>query len=125
MPLVLVAEDDPDVQVLVSMVLQQAGYECRVANNGGEALDLVRQHRPDLILMDVAMPGDLSGVEVTRMLRDEGCITTPIILMSAHARVEDSQLGLSVGASDYMIKPFDIGELLAKVSGLLSSSLSH
>jgi diguanylate cyclase (GGDEF)-like protein len=116
---VLVVDDDPDVARFVEVNLRSAGYEVTVASNGEEALERAVEIRPDLILLDVMMP-KLDGFEVAqRLRRDPRTSSSSIIMLTAKALSSDKVLGLSSGADDYIIKPFDPVELLARVKGTL------
>ena len=110
-PVVLVAEDDEDILALVVFDLEDEGYEVLTARNGKEAISLAFDRLPDLILLDVAMPG-LDGYEVTRRLRaEESTRGTPVVLLTARAQVRDVILGFEAGANDYVTKPFRPDEL--------------
>jgi two-component system, OmpR family, KDP operon response regulator KdpE len=114
-PLVLVADDDPDILALVRFRLERDGYEVLSAPDGETALDLALARTPDLALLDVMMPR-LDGYEVTRRLRQHGPTTAiPIILLTARVQEPDVALGIEAGADDYVTKPFAIGELLARL----------
>jgi DNA-binding response OmpR family regulator len=116
---VLVVDDDPDVARFVEVNLRSAGYDVTVASNGEEALERAVDLRPDLVLLDVMMP-KLDGFEVAqRLRRDPRTSTSSIIMLTAKALSSDKVLGLSSGADDYIIKPFDPVELLARVKGTL------
>jgi DNA-binding response OmpR family regulator len=107
-PLVLVADDDADIRDLVTLRLQRFGYEVIEAGTGSRALELALERNPDLIVLDVMMPG-LTGYEVTSRLREVS--ETPILLLTASVRDEHEARGLEVGASAYLRKPFESGEL--------------
>src|SRR5213593_5010433 len=116
---VLVVDDDPDVARFVEVNLRSAGYEVTVASNGEEGLTKAVELRPDLVLLDVMMP-KLDGFEVAqRLRRDPRTSSSSIIMLTAKALSSDKVLGLSSGADDYIIKPFDPVELLARVKGTL------
>ena len=116
---VLVVDDDPDVARFVEVNLRSAGYDVSVASNGEEALERAVELRPDLVLLDVMMP-KLDGFEVAqRLRRDPRTSSSSIIMLTAKALSSDKVLGLSSGADDYIIKPFDPVELLARVKGTL------
>src|SRR5918992_3395836 len=116
---VLVVDDDPDVARFVEVNLRSAGYNVTVASNGEEAMERALELRPDLVLLDVMMP-KLDGFEVAqRLRRDPRTSTSSIIMLTAKALSSDKVLGLSSGADDYIIKPFDPVELLARVKGTL------
>jgi diguanylate cyclase (GGDEF)-like protein len=117
--MVLVVDDDPDVARFVEVNLRSAGYQVTVASNGEEALERAVELRPDLVLLDVMMP-KLDGFEVAqRLRRDARTSSSSIIMLTAKALSSDKVLGLSSGADDYIIKPFDPVELLARVKGTL------
>jgi diguanylate cyclase (GGDEF)-like protein len=116
---VLVVDDDPDVARFVEVNLRSAGYDVSVASDGEEALERALELRPDLVLLDVMMP-KLDGFEVAqRLRRDPRTSSSSIIMLTAKALSADKVLGLSSGADDYIIKPFDPVELLARVKGTL------
>ncbi|HET7645493.1 MAG TPA: response regulator transcription factor [Candidatus Limnocylindria bacterium] len=113
----LVVEDDATLRQALRFNLAREGYEVGVATNGPEALEAVRRRRPDLVLLDVMLPG-MSGVEVLRVMRQEG-IDTPVIIVSAKTEELDRVVGLKVGADDYVTKPFSRPELLARIEAVL------
>jgi DNA-binding response OmpR family regulator len=115
-PLVLIADDDPDIRMLVRLRLERSGYTVVAANDGLEALQLAGECNPDLAILDVSMPG-LSGVEVTRALRERKA-TFPVILLTAHAQEADVAEGASAGADAYVTKPFSPQELESRVRAL-------
>ena len=116
---VLVVDDDPDVARFVEVNLRSAGYDVEVASDGEAALERALDMRPDLVLLDVMMP-KLDGFEVAqRLRRDPRTSSSSIIMLTAKALSADKVLGLSSGADDYIIKPFDPVELLARVKGTL------
>ena len=118
-PLVLVAEDDEDILELVVFDLEDEGYEVLTARDGEAAVALALERRPDLILLDVAMPG-LDGYEVTRRLRaEEATRNTPVVLLTARAQVRDVILGFEAGANDYVTKPFRPDELRTRLHAAL------
>ena len=116
---ILVVDDDADIVRFVEMNLRLEGYRVLVARDGFEALEMVAAEVPDLVLLDVMMPG-FDGVEVTRRLRaDSRTSTLPIIMLTAKTLTADRVLGLTTGADDYIIKPFDTLELVARVRSTL------
>ena len=118
-PLVLVAEDDEDILALVVFDLEDEGYEVLTARDGQEAVALALERHPDLILLDVAMPG-LDGYEVTRRLRgDESTRATPVVLLTARAQLKDVIAGFEAGANDYVTKPFRPDELRTRLHAAL------
>jgi DNA-binding response OmpR family regulator len=119
-PVILAAEDDEDVLSLVAFRLERAGYTVLKARDGEEALQLARDERPDLAVLDVGMP-KLDGLEVTRRLRaDESMSHIPIILLTAWVQEADLQRGFDAGANDYVRKPFSPIELAARVRAALA-----
>jgi len=117
--LVLVADDDGDIVALVKTVLERSGHEVMTAGDGLEALVLVRDRRPDLAVLDVAMP-ELDGLEVLRRLRaDDATSELPVVLLSARAQEADVALGFAAGASAYMRKPFSPRELSDRIGELI------
>jgi len=116
---ILVVDDDPDIARFVEVNLRSAGYDVSVASDGVEALDKAGTLRPDLVLLDVMMPR-IDGFEVAqRLRRNPQTASTSIIMLTAKALSTDKVLGLTAGADDYIIKPFDPIELLARVKGTL------
>ena len=118
-PLILAADDDPDILALVAFRLERAGYRVTTAADGEQALALARSERPDLCILDVMMPG-LTGYDVTRALReDEATKAIPVILLTARVQEQDVARGFEVGADDYIKKPFSPQELRARVQAIL------
>jgi two-component system, OmpR family, response regulator MprA len=114
---VLVVDDDPDVRDSLSRALRYAGYQVITAVHGGEALDVVARSPVDLIVLDVLMP-ILDGLDACRRLRERGD-ATPVLVLTARDSVDDRVTGLDAGADDYLVKPFALGELQARVRALL------
>jgi len=112
-PLVLVADDDADILSLVRLRLERSGDTVVSARNGAEALALARERRPDLAILDIAMP-ELTGLEVTKRLREEH-LDVPVILLTARAREIDVAAGVDAGADVYVTKPFSPQELESRV----------
>ena len=116
MSLIFVVDDDPDVRELVEYKLIQSGHEVRSATNGQDALQLVPQANPELLLLDVMMPG-LSGFDVLERLRSqEATRALPIIMLTAKAQDSDAERGFTLGANDYVFKPFSPRELMSRVN---------
>lgn len=114
---VLLVEDDRNLQEAIRYNLVAEGYEVFVAGDGEKALSLARTHRPDLLVLDLMLP-QMSGMEVCRALRRDG-ITSSVIMLTAKDSEADRVAGLEVGADDYVVKPFSMRELLARVSAQL------
>ena len=118
-PVVLVADDDPDILLLISLTLERDGYEVVTAKNGLEAYDRALERTPHLILLDLMMPG-LDGREVTRRLRTEKeTRNVPIMIVTAFAEESQALDALEAGADAYMKKPFSPRDLLARTASLL------
>jgi DNA-binding response OmpR family regulator len=116
---ILVVEDEPDLLDLVVYNLRKEGFKPVRAETGEKALALARDEKPDLVLLDLMMPG-LDGIEVCRRLRaSEATADIPIVMVTARAEETDAVVGLSVGADDYVKKPFGMKELLARVRAVL------
>lgn len=111
----LVVEDDPALSRLIGYNLEKQGYAVRVVGDGEAALEQVRQKRPDLLLLDWMLPG-ISGLEVCRQLRGQPkTATLPIVMLSARGEETDTIRGLDTGADDYLVKPFSMEALFARV----------
>lgn len=120
---VLVVDDEPDIVRLLTFALQADGYQVISAKNGSDGLERARQEQPDVVILDVMMPG-MDGFEVCSELRSKPeTASLPIIMLSALGQVTDRVKGLRAGADDYVPKPVNLDELSARVSALLSRSL--
>ena len=118
-PLVLVADDDPDILSLVAFRLERAGYDVVTAADGEEALRLALDRTPDLAVLDVMMP-KMTGYDVTREIRQNDAVRQmPIILLTARVQEADVARGFDAGADDYIKKPFSPQELRARVQAVL------
>ncbi len=113
---ILVVDDEISLQETVAYNLKKQGYDVQTTGDGAEALDLAREIKPDLIILDVMLPG-LDGFEICRILRKE--MTTPVLMLTARDDEIDRVVGLEVGADDYMAKPFSMRELIARVKAML------
>ena len=118
-PKILIVDDDENIAELISLYLEKECFDTETAANGEEALALVDVYNPDLILLDLMLPG-IDGYEVCQQIRKTR--DTPIIILSAKGEVFDKVLGLKMGADDYIIKPFDSNELVARVHAVLRRS---
>jgi DNA-binding response OmpR family regulator len=119
---VLIAEDDPSVLRFLTQATQEAGYAPQGCMDGLEALDKALAQPFDLMLLDWMLPG-ADGVEVCRRLRERS-VTTPILMLTARDALEDKIAGLDAGADDYIVKPFEVAELLARMRALLRRGTS-
>jgi two-component system, OmpR family, response regulator VicR len=113
---ILVVDDEPPIVDVLTYNLQRAGYEVLVAGDGLEALAAARREQPDLVVLDLMLPG-LDGLEVCRALRRE--CSVPIIMLTALDGEVDRVVGLELGADDYVVKPFSVRELVARVKNIL------
>lgn len=115
----LLIDDEPAIQTLVRLVMEGDGWQVLVAGEGAPGLALAREQHPDVILLDVALP-DVSGLEVCRQLKaDPGTASIPIAMLTAMAQETDRRAALSLGADDYVTKPWRPAALIARVTGLL------
>ena len=113
---ILIVDDDKKTTELIRLYLEKDGYRTLIAHDGRQALDLARQKRPDLIVLDLMLP-EVDGLDVCRILRAESKV--PIIMLTAKTTEEDKLLGLDLGADDYVTKPFSPRELLARIRAVL------
>jgi diguanylate cyclase (GGDEF)-like protein len=117
--LILVVDDDLDIARFVEVNLKLHGFQVLIANDGEQALELVEQHRPALAVVDLMMP-KVDGLELTRRLRADPMTTAlPVIMLTAKGMTVDKVVGLTAGADDYLVKPFDTLELIARVQSTL------
>lgn len=113
---VLVVDDDQALAEMLGIVLRKEGYEVATCGDGARALPMIRQFRPDLVLLDVMLPS-MDGVEVCRLLRTESGV--PVVMLTARTDTKDVVAGLEAGADDYVVKPFKPQELLARIRARL------
>jgi DNA-binding response OmpR family regulator len=119
-PVIVVADDDEDILILVSFRLDRAGHEVLVARNGQEALDLICERRPDAAVLDVKMP-KLTGIDVVKQVRErESVRDTPVILLSAGVQEDTIARGFEAGANDYIRKPFSPDDLVQRLDEVLA-----
>ena len=118
---VLIVDDEPNIVVSLEFLMQQCGYEIRIATAGDEALKIVKEFRPHLMLLDVMMP-KRNGYEVCQMVRDNPVLqAVKIVMLTAKGRELEVAKGLAIGADAYVTKPFATKELLETVKGLLGT----
>jgi two-component system OmpR family response regulator len=115
----LVVDDEPNIVELLSVSLRFAGFEVATARNGSEALKAAHEFRPDLLVLDVLMPG-IDGLTVIRRLRQEG-VHAPVVFLTAKDAIEDKVTGLTLGGDDYVTKPFSLEEVVARIRAVLRS----
>ncbi|MGE5551190.1 MAG: response regulator transcription factor [Bacteroidota bacterium] len=114
---ILIVEDETAIAETLAFNLQREGYEVAAVGDGRVGLETIRRTRPDLVILDLMLPG-LDGVEICRRLRADG-LTTPVIMLTARGGEADRVLGLEIGADDYVTKPFSLRELVARVHSVL------
>lgn len=115
---VLVVDDEPSILEVVELYLSQEGFRVVSASDGASALAAARRQRPDLVILDLMLPG-MSGLEVCRILRSEASPPLPVIMLTARGSETDRVVGLELGADDYVVKPFSPRELVARVKAVL------
>ncbi|MBU2669255.1 response regulator [Actinoplanes bogorensis] len=121
-PTILVVDDDPDMVDMVTTKLVAAGYRVITADNGASALRMVVTEQPDMLVLDISMPG-LDGLSVCYELHSSAdTAAIPVLMMSGHSRQVDIDLGMTVGADDYLVKPFNPAELVRRVRWLLMAN---
>ena len=113
---IMVVDDEKNICELMRLYLEKEGFAVTIANNGSDAISLIRQSRPDLVLLDIMMPV-IDGWEVCRQVREFS--TVPIIMLTAKGETFDKVMGLDLGADDYIVKPFDTKEVVARVKAVL------
>lgn len=113
---ILVVEDEPSIAEVVSLYLRRAGYQVRVLPDGGAALEEMERQMPDLVVLDIMLPG-IDGFDITRWIRDRS--DAPIIMLTARRGEVDRIAGLEMGADDYVVKPFSPQELVSRVRAVL------
>ena len=119
---IMIVDDDPSIAELISLYLEKECYDTRIVEDGESAIKAFSEYKPDMILLDLMLPG-IDGYQVCRMIRNESDV--PIMMLSAKGEVFDKVLGLELGADDYMIKPFDTKELVARVKAVLRRTLKR
>ncbi|MFL0247995.1 response regulator [Candidatus Clostridium stratigraminis] len=113
---VLIVDDDENICEVIKMYLESAGYSTRLCHDGKDALDAFSEYRPDLVLLDIMLP-HIDGIDVLKWIRKEN--ETPVVMLTAKGETFDKVLGLELGADDYIVKPFEPKELLARVKAVL------
>ena len=116
---ILIVEDDVNIADLLRLYLEKEGYEVTIANDGGKGVDTFRRVQPDLVLLDIMLPV-LDGWGVCRTIRAES--QTPVIMLTAKGETDDKVMGLKSGADDYITKPFEMPEVLARIEAVLRRS---
>jgi two-component system OmpR family response regulator len=122
---ILIVEDEPEIAKLIQLTLEREGFSCHCCRDGLAALQAFQKQQPDVIILDLMLPG-LDGLEVCARIRQKPGAKDPYILMlTARGEEIDRVIGLSTGADDYLVKPFSPAELVARVRALLRRSLRH
>lgn len=113
---VLIVDDDENISEVIKMYLENSGYDTKVSYNGREAQELFVQYKPDLVLLDIMLPS-VDGIDVLKWIRKQS--ETPVIMLTAKGETFDKVLGLELGADDYIVKPFEPKEMVARVKAVL------
>lgn len=120
MPHVLVVDDEPNILLSLEFLMQQAGFSVATAADAEQALEQINRQCPDLLLLDISLPG-MSGFDLLERLRaDDATQTLPVIMLTAHGREVEKEKGMALGANDYVTKPFSTRELVNRVLALLA-----
>jgi DNA-binding response OmpR family regulator len=119
---VLIVEDDSNIAELLHLYLEKEGFETQVANDGGKGVDMFRSFHPDLVLLDIMLPV-MDGWSVLRKIREND--KTPVIMLTAKGETEDKVTGLEQGADDYIVKPFEMKEVLARIHAVLRRTVGE
>jgi DNA-binding response OmpR family regulator len=120
MPHVLVVDDEPNILLSLEFLMQQAGFSVATAADAGQALEQINRQCPDLLLLDISLPG-MSGFDLLERLRaDDATQALPVIMLTAHGREVEKEKGMALGANDYVTKPFSTRELVNRVQALLA-----
>jgi two-component system alkaline phosphatase synthesis response regulator PhoP len=123
---ILIVDDEPHIVEILRDYLKQADYRVVTAGDGQTALTLARHERPDLVVLDLMLPGGLDGLDVCRSLRQDPALAdVPIIMLTARVEETDKLIGLELGADDYVTKPFSPREVVARVRAVLRRARSH
>lgn len=115
---ILIVDDRYEIRKLVEMTLELGDFECLQASDGPSALQLIRTERPDVVLLDIMMPGVLDGLDVCRAVKSDASMQTKIVLLTARGQQVDIEEGLKAGADSYLVKPFSPIELITTVERL-------
>ena len=121
-PNIMVVDDEKNICELIRLYLEKEGFAVTIANNGSDAIAMIRQNRPDLVLLDIMMP-IIDGWEVCRQVREFSQV--PIIMLTAKGETFDKVMGLDLGADDYIVKPFDTKEVVARVKAVLRRTVTE
>lgn len=114
---IVIVDDEPSIRELVSASLHFSGFDVKTASNGTEAIDVITQTNPDIVVLDVMLP-DIDGFTVTRRIRQQG-VEAPVLFLTARDDTQDKVMGLTVGGDDYVTKPFSLEEVVARIRAIL------
>ena len=114
---IVVVDDEPSIRELVSASLHFSGFDVKTASNGTEAIDVITQTNPDIVVLDVMLP-DIDGFTVTRRIRQQG-VEAPVLFLNDRDDTQDKVMGLTVGGDDYVTKPFSLEEVVARIRAIL------
>jgi DNA-binding response OmpR family regulator len=119
---ILIVDDEPNIVVPIQFLLEQQGYKVLIAERGEDALDLIYQYKPDLVLLDIMLPG-IDGYEVCEIVRlNPDCRDVKLIFLTAKGREVDIAKGMALGADDYITKPYTNTELMTKLEAVLETN---
>ena len=119
---ILIVEDHADIRKLIRMTLEFESFEIHEAANADEGLEMVRQLKPDLLLLDVMMPGQLDGIDLCRIVKSDASLGMPqVIMLTARGQAKDIETGMNAGADAYLLKPFSPLKLIETIDGLDAS----
>ena len=125
MPDVLVVDDEPNILLSLEFLMKQAGYQVSSAADAEQAATMIAEHCPDLVLLDISLPG-MSGFDLLEQLRQqERTRNLPVVMLTAHGREVEKEKGMALGASDYITKPFSTRDLVSRVGALLAGHSSE
>ncbi|MDD5645088.1 MAG: response regulator [bacterium] len=117
---ILIVDDQPEVRELVTITLKNENYKILEAKDGQESIDIIKKEKPDIILLDIMLPGEIDGFEVCRRVKqDEELKNISVVMLSSQGAKEDIKEGKCAGANDYFVKPFSPLQLIKKVEDLL------
>lgn len=113
---ILIVDDDENICEVIKMYVESSGYDVRIANDGKAAEEVFLEYKPDLVLLDIMLP-NIDGIDVLKWIRKD--FETPVIMLTAKGETFDKVLGLELGADDYIVKPFEAKEMLARIKAVL------
>ena len=117
---IMLIDDDPSMQLLIQEIIEREGWEFCCAGNGADGLEILRREKPSFLILDVMLP-DMNGFDICRIIREEGR-RVPIMFLSAKGDIVDKSVGFNAGADDYLVKPFGMLEMVARIRAVLRRS---